>query len=81
MSEGWTPGATFGKAFHKGVGEPALARLLYHFIKIPLSTTGYGRDPIPWWRIERESLQIRQKRKRSLKKKRIRRRTTENSVA
>lgn len=31
MSEGWTPGASFRKAFHKGVGEPALADLLYHF--------------------------------------------------
>lgn len=31
MSEGWTLGASFRKVFHKGVGEPVLAGLLYHF--------------------------------------------------
>ena len=34
MSKGWTPGASFGKAFHKGAGEPALAGLLYHFTSL-----------------------------------------------
>lgn len=34
MSEGWTPEASFGKAFHKGVGEPVLAGLLYHFTSL-----------------------------------------------
>lgn len=71
------------KGFSQRSGRASVSwsALSLYFIKIPLSTTGYGRDPIPWWGTERESLQIRQKRKRSLKNKRIRRRTTEYSVA
>lgn len=34
MPEGWTPGASFGKAFQKGVEEPVLAGLLYHFTSL-----------------------------------------------
>lgn len=31
MSKDWTPEAFFGKTFHKGMGEPVFAGLLYHF--------------------------------------------------
>lgn len=34
MSEGWTPGASFGKIFHKAVGKPVLAGLLYRFTSL-----------------------------------------------
>lgn len=54
------------KGFSKRSGRASVSwsALSLYFIKIPLSTTGYGRDPIPWWRVERKSLEIRQKRMR-----------------
>lgn len=54
------------KGFSKRSGRASVSwsALSLYFIKIPLSTTGYGRDPTPWWRVERKSLEIRQKRMR-----------------
>lgn len=46
MSEDWTPGASFGKVFHKGVGEPVLAGLLYHFTSLKFHYPPQDMDKI-----------------------------------
>lgn len=81
MSKAWTPGEFFGKTFHKGMGEPVFAGLLYHFGSLKFHYLPHDMDKILFPSGElKDSLKMRQQRKRLFKNQRIRR-TTEYSEA